>query len=305
MGIRGLGWSIWEVLAKYAGRAYIAGPELEDGLRVCRNLSTLRLGTAICFWNLASDTPRHVADAYSSALDALLNEQLDCYLSVKLPPLNFDASLLSEVLQHARHKNTLVHFDSLEPEVADQTFSAIADAARAYPHLGCTLPGRWLRSCTDSEWAVDLGLHVRVVKGQWPDPACPEIDLCQGYLNVIDRLAGRARFVAVATHDPNLGRESIQRLRKAGTPCALELLYGLPVKPALKVAQELSVPVRVYVPYGYGWLPYSFSQAKKNPRIFWWVLRDFLSGDSPFSLGKRNTLTAGQSPPRGHEGDFS
>src|SRR5271155_4929089 len=223
-------WSIWEVVAEYAGRAYIAGPELGDAMSTCRRLFGLGFGGTICFWNLESDSPKRIVDAYTSALALLADEKMDCYLSIKLPPLNYEWALVKEVLEQARHKNTLVHFDSLEPETADRTFLMIAQAARSHPHLGCTLPGRWMRSLADADVAVDLGLHVRVVKGQWPDPQHLEMNSREGYLNVIDRLAGRARFVAVATHDPNLARIALERLRQHGTQCCLELLYGLPVK---------------------------------------------------------------------------
>lgn len=282
-------WSAWEAVAKHAARAYIAGPELEDAMGTCRRLHDLGFGGTICFWNVGSDSPKRVADAHASALALLANEKMDCYLSVKLPSLNYEWALVSELLEQARCKNTLVHFDSLEPETADQTFSMLARAARSYPHLGCTLPGRWARSVADADIAVDLGLHVRVVKGQWPDPQHLEMDPREGFLNVIDRLAGRARSVAVATHDPELGRDALQRLRRVGTPCSLELLYGLPVKSALKVASEMDVPVRVYVPFGHGWLPYSLTQARSNPRVFWWILRDLITGGSPLHSKLRSS----------------
>jgi|SRR5271168_1699240 len=270
-------WSVWEAVAKHAGRAYIAGPALDDAVSTCRRLCSMGIGGTICFWNIESDSPKRVAHAYTSALSLLANERMDCYLSIKLPSLNYDLALVNEVLERARHKNTLIHFDSLQPETANRNFSMIAQAARFYPHLGCTLPGRWMRSIADADIAVDLGLHVRVVKGQWGDPQQLEMNSREGSLNVIDRLAGRARFVAVATHDPELGRAALERLRQSGTPCSLELLYGLPMKPALKVARELNVPVRVYVPFGHGWLPYSLTQARRNPRVFWWVLRDLIA----------------------------
>lgn len=279
-------WSVWEAVAKHAGRAYIAGPELADAMSTCRRLFGLGLGGTICFWNVEDDSPERIADAYTSALAQLADEKMDCYLSIKLPPLNYEWALVSEILEQARNKNTLVHFDSLEHETADRTFSMIAQAARSYPHLGCTLPGRWVRSVDDAHVAVDLGLHVRVVKGQWPDPQHREINPCEGYLNVIDRLAGQARFVAVATHDAEIGRKALERLREADTPCSLELLYGLPMKPSLKVASELNVPVRVYVPFGHGWLPYSLTQARRNPRMFWWLFQDLLTAGAPLHLTK-------------------
>jgi len=282
----------WDVLAKVAGRSYIAGPKLDDALYTCKQLSGLGYSCSIGFWNSLGESPHVVASAYRSALQLLAKEQLDGYISVKLPPLNFDRELLQGILEQARGESTLVHFDSLEPELTDQTFSMISEAASFYPKLGCTLPGRWRRSEKDAVLAAKLGLHVRVVKGQWADPEEPNLDLRVGFLNVIEKLAGRARSVAVASHDPELVDGAVRRLRAAGTPCSVELLYGLPVKPILELAQHLNVRVRVYVPYGYGWLPYSLTQARRNPRILWWLLRDSLSGGSAFELQKRKDKSA-------------
>ena len=124
-------------------------------------------------------------------------------------------------------------------------------------------------------------MRVRVVKGQWADVVKPEVELREGFLAVVDRLAGRARHVAVATHDAWLAKEALGRLLKAKTPCELELLYGLPMGPALAAAREAGVPVRIYLPYGHGWLPYSISQVYKNPKILWWVLRDLWANRVP------------------------
>ncbi len=279
-------WLAWEAVAKHACKAYIAGPELTDAMSTFRRLSGLGFGGTICFWNVETDLPRKIADAYISALSLIATEKMDCYLSLKLPPLNYDFALLAEVFAQARRRNTLVHFDSLQPETADRSFSLIAQAARCYPHLGCTLPGRWRRSVTDADMAVDLGLHIRVVKGQWPDPQHAEMDSREGFLNIIARLAGRARSIAVATHDPELARSALEQLLRAGTPCSLELLYGLPMKQPLRVAAQLNVPLRVYVPFGHGWLPYSLTQARRNPRVFWWILRDLITGGPPLPSGK-------------------
>jgi len=97
-------------------------------------------------------------------------------------------------------------------------------------------------------------------------------------LRVVDRLAGRGCRVAVATHDHALAGQALARLRDAGTPCELELLYGLPARQSLQAARAAGVPVRVYVPYGHAWLPYGLSQARRNPRILWWTMKDWLLG---------------------------
>jgi proline dehydrogenase len=277
-----MAWASWALLAKVAGRAYVAGPKLDDALQACRALSARGYPSCVCFWDTQDDSSEQVAEACQAALTAIASETLDCYLSVKLPPLRRNGDMAEAVLEQARRQGALVHFDSLGPEAAEETFAVIAEAARRGSIVGCTLPGRWLRSCSDADLAVELGLHVRVVKGQWEDPDDPGIDLREGFLKVIDRLAGRARAVAVATHDAELSRAALERLRQAGTPCTLELLYGLPVRRSLRVARALGTQARVYVPFGHGWLPYTLTQARRNPRIVWWVLRDMMTRGPAF-----------------------
>jgi proline dehydrogenase len=215
------------------------------------------------------------------------------YLSIKVPALGFDQALVGEIVERAARGGVGVHFDSHEADQADRTFATIAAAARQLPanaagdrgdggagawRLGCTLPGRWPRSLDDAGHTADLGLRVRVVKGQWADPAAPDVDPRRGFLEVVDRLAGRARQVAVASHDAPLAREALQRLRRAGTPAELELLLGLPMQGALRVAREMQAPVRIYLPFGVSWLPYALLHVQKNPRVAWWALRDATVG---------------------------
>jgi proline dehydrogenase len=267
-------WAGWDLLAKVLARPYFVGPKLEDALKACRRLEAANLSTTLCYWNVEQESAQQVMGAYLGALDALVGEKRDCYLSIKAPALKFDRACLSQVLDRGRSLGVRLHFDSLAPEAADATFYLIAEALPQNPGLGCTLPGRWHRSLADADWAAQRQVQVRVVKGQWEDPVKPEIDLREGFLAVIDRLAGRAHYVAVATHDAPLAQEALARLLQARTPCGVELLYGLPMKATLRVARAAGVKVRMYVPYGHGWAPYSLSQIRKNPGILWWVTRD-------------------------------
>jgi proline dehydrogenase len=104
------------------------------------------------------------------------------------------------------------------------------------------------------------------------------MDARANFLRIVDRLAGQAREVAVATHDPVLAREALRRLRAKGTASELELLFGLPLRRTIPVAKEIGVPLRMYVPYGHAWLPYAIGQVRRNPRISLWIVRDLLTG---------------------------
>jgi proline dehydrogenase len=275
-------------IARWASRAYVAGPELTDAIRACHRFSERRIASTIGYWDGDGDTTEKVVNAYVAALNALMMDRLDCYLSIKAPAIDFNRGLLAEVLKAGEKARAGIHFDSLGPEDADRTFELIIESARSFPisapggspGIGCTIPGRWRRSISDASVAIDAGVRVRVVKGQWVDPGDPEMDLREGFLAVIDQLAGKARHVAVATHDPPLAREALRRLLASGTPCEMELLFGLPLKSVMQIARESGVRVRLYIPYGHSWLPYAFSQIQKNPRILWWVIRDTIWGHS-------------------------
>jgi len=280
--VRRLVWYSWRPIAERAARAYVAGPELADALQVCHALARQGTATSICPWDGEGDTPRQVADWYLAALAGLVGAGLDCYLTIKAPALGFSHDLLGELLEAARPHAVGIHFDSLAPETAEQTWVLVRAAVLCRARVGCTLPARWQRSLRDADEAVDLGLRVRIVKGQWTDRGAgtnlSDSGVRDRFLAVVRRLAGRASRVLVATHDVALARAALACLRAAGTDCELELLFGLPDRTLLGVARAAGVPVRVYVPYGRAWLPYCLSQVRQHPRILWWTMRDWLLG---------------------------
>jgi proline dehydrogenase len=158
--------------------------------------------------------------------------------------------------------------------------------------VGTTLPGRWGRSADDAARAARLGLSVRIVKGQWAERADGGGDpVGEGFLRVVDRLRGHPHRVAVATHDVALLTESLRRLQETGTPCEVELLYGLPFRgPALR-ARRAGVPIRVYVPYGDAGAPYGRADLAHNPAATWWLVQDLLLGKNKTWRAIRRTPT--------------
>lgn len=271
--------SIIYPLLSRAARAYVAGDSVADALRVARRFARSGLPCTVGYFDSEEDdTPQSVLRAYLQTISALAGS--DNYISIKLPALGFSQPLLARLALAAAQAGIRLHFDALWPESADQTRSAIDAllcASPVVPLLGYTLPSRWVRSLEDADWAGQRPLFVRVVKGQWPDPSAPERDLRRSYLQVVDRLAGRARHVALATHDVPLARQALNRLRRAETSCELELLFGLPLRPSLQLARKLQVPVRLYIPFGRAHLPYALAKLRANPHLLLWLLKDLLA----------------------------
>ena len=141
-----------------------------------------------------------------------------------------------------------------------------------------SFPGRWRRSADDASRAAELGLAVRVIKGQWAHGADGDVEPAEGFLRIVDRLCGHTGGVAVATHDVTLLTEALRRLNAAETPCEVELLYGLPFRAPAVAAWDLGIPVRLYVPYGDVGATYGIAALKRNPTAVWWLVQDLLLG---------------------------
>jgi proline dehydrogenase len=269
---------LWRAVAARAARAYVAGDTLGDAVRVARRWQSRRVATTIGYWNDSEDAAELVQQACLDCVAATERALPGGYVSIKLPGLGYREDLLAPIARGAARAGFRLHFDALEIGTVDRTW-AVLDALRtSAPDVGCTLPGRWKRSLEDADWAAARGLAVRVVKGQWEDPDDPERDPADGFLEVVARLAGRARHVAVATHHSALAARCFDVLARRGTSAELELLHGLPMRRALAMARRRGIPARVYVPYGTSFLPYSLDYVERNPRVVFWIVRDFVGG---------------------------
>jgi len=261
------------IVKKFSG---IGGETIDEAIGVARHLEERGFALTLGYWDTGCETARSVADVYLAAIACLGARTEDWTVSIKPPALRFDAGLAAALAGVAAQRNVRLHLDSHGPNVAEPSNVMLREMCKLSTNLGTTLPGRWRRSLDDAAFAIEYGLHVRIVKGQWPDPDEPDRDMASGFLAVVDRLAGRARHVGVATHDLPLAREAVERLRAAGTPCEIEILLGYPAKPLLRWARQNAVKVRVYVPYGGGFIPNAVAVLKRNPRLLLAVARDRL-----------------------------
>jgi len=273
-------WLAVNQLAQRASRNYIAGAKLEDAQRVSTHLNKLGYWVTLGYWDSENDDLTVVTDAYHSSIEHLASLAGKNYLSIKLPAINFDHGKFQELLAKSQESNIPLHFDSLAPENANHNYAfAMKYANQSSYGIGCTLPARWQRSIADADIVSQLELNVRVVKGQWKDPDYPDLDARSAYLNIINRLAGKLCHVRVATHDLELAKKSLAILKEKNTYCELELLYGLPINGLVALANQLNIPVRIYIAFGHAYLPYALSSISKHPYMVWKLFKEAYKSD--------------------------
>lgn len=289
--MRELAKSIAMPVLRHATRKYIAGERLEDAAELAMRAAKRNLHCTLCYWNDGTEDPEIVASEYASIVNLLDARRINGALAAKIPALLEREDQIDRVVSLARKAGVPVIFDAHAPHQSDDTFRFLELLGK--DGLGLAVPGRWRRSLRDADRAAELGVRIRVVKGEWADPEEPDMDLREGYLRIIRRLAGRAAFVGVATHDAPLAAEAMRILAEAGTPFEQEFVYPLPIEPALREGTRFGVGARLYIPYGEAWLPYSLKRAFRKPKTFYWLARDLVGGGK-FVLPP---LTAGELQP--------
>lgn len=286
--------SLGERVARRLGRRYPVGPGVEDALRADRIFRSVGFRTTLGYWEGGGDTAADKANTYLQTIEALAGERGGPAAalepgSVSIKSWGIDPGLLEEIVARGRARGVFLNLDALRPEFADDCVSLVERQGATGAALGCAVPGRWRRSLEDARRLAAAGCAVRVVKGQWGAPPGEGVDPVEGFEAIVERLAATPVRLGLATHDEDLARRVLGRLR--GRPdVEVELLWGLPTRRLMRLAAEHQRPVRLYVPFGHDSLPYNLSEWKRSRRVAWLALRD--------ALALAPTLPAAAAPPR-------
>ncbi len=264
-------------LTSVVASRHVAGPALEDALRICRWAEKASLPQIVSPWGGPSDTSGEMFDRYCEAAEAVHDEKLNAHVSIKLNAIGYDPGMFDDLVAFAGSRGIRLFIDSLAPETAGMTLKLLERGASASYCPGFTLPSRWARSLADAERIVELGAPARLVKGQWSDPDAPGLDCRRNFLEIAARLAGKCRHVGVATHDVALAGEALRELSSGGSHCELEQFFSLPLG-GMGYARAHGYPCRLYVPYGHPGIPYNMRFAGSRPALLAWFISDLAGG---------------------------
>jgi proline dehydrogenase len=142
--------------------------------------------------------------------------------------------------------------------------------------VAVTLQAYLRRSVDDARRLARAGGHVRIVKGafagQGDEAHTRRADVEAAFLRLVDVLLepeslAAGAFSSYATHNEELIAAIAERLERARVPrerYEFEMLLG--VRPPLQREQVAADhPLRLYVPYGTDWWPYTVRRIGENP----------------------------------------
>lgn len=281
-------------LVRRAGDAFLFGHDRTEALRLARRLQDQGTAVTIAYWDGVEDTPGSIERELHTCLEELGAVSSGARLSVKVPPLHFDPGTLCRLARTAQATGVGMTLDAHAPDQADATLRLAREALAEGADTGVAVPARWARSHGDARAALDDGLRVRVVKGQWRDTEdtrpVTEGRLRSDFVELVRSLEPTDDRVSVATHDAALVRRLAQVLSPRQGPIPLELLVGLPAAGVLRTARATGAPLRCYIPYGHPSIGFDLHELARRPRLGTVLARSIVRGRSNRGVRERELL---------------
>ena len=270
-------------------RRYVAGERLEDALTQLRELKAAGHPGIIDI--LGEDVEgeaasREVVRQYGEASDAVAREGLDAYVSVKPTHVGLRESedlaleLYEELARRCQQNGQFLRVEMEDHTTTDGTLRVFERLRARHDNVGIVLQSRLFRTDADVDALLATpGLAVRMVKGIYLEPADiahTEPDpIRDAYVALSRKLLEGGASVSFATHDDQMADRLIALVKELEVPAEryeFQVLLGVQRRlwPGWRDAGHT---VRVYVPYGSEWKPYSLRRLRKNPEILKHVVK--------------------------------
>jgi proline dehydrogenase len=267
---------------------YIAGPRLDDAVEVVKRLNDQ--GKLATIDVLGEEVARaseatEIRSAYHRVLERIEEEGLDATISVKLTGLGLELdeelALLNvqAVVADAKARSNFVRIDMEDSTTTDAALRFYRElTAAGHENVGVVLQAYLRRTVSD----VPGLANVRLCKGIYDEAlsiAFHDPDETRGsFLAALDALLDQGSYVAIATHDEQLIRASLERIAARGlAPDQVEfqMLLGVRASRGNELVRA-GHRLRVYVPFGTHWYEYSLRRLQENPKIAGYVAADTL-----------------------------
>jgi proline dehydrogenase len=280
---------------RVSGR-FVAGTEIADAVRVTQMLN--RAGMSVSIDNLGENVTnpaesRRSAQLYHQILDAVVANQLNANISLKLTHMGLDVDesmardLVSGLVAKAASMSPpgFVRVDMEGSPYTQRTLDFVHELHRRPGHgnkVGTVIQSYLKRSEKDVEDLLAEGIRIRLCKGAYKEP--PSIaferktDVDANYIKLMKMLLKSDVYHGLATHDENIIREAqafATHEKIARDSFEFQMLHGIRRDLQQRLVKD-GWRMRVYVPFGTEWYPYFMRRLGERPANVFFIARNFL-----------------------------
>ena len=267
----------------YFAKGYIAGSELSDAVKVSRQLN--QQGAMVTLDVLGEFiTTKAQATFFKeeclTMLETLQQEGIEGNLSLKptqmglLLDKEFAFDNIREIVEKASELNNFVRIDMEDISCTDDTLEFYRSLRAEFPgHVGTVLQSYLRRTLQDIEDLSNDKMNFRLCKGIYNEPRTVAYKdgsiINRSFVESLDRMFHHGAYVGIATHDEKLVFEALRLIEKyqlTTEQYEFQMLLGVDEQ-LRQIILDGGHRLRIYVPYGKDWMPYSRRRLKENPSI--------------------------------------
>jgi proline dehydrogenase len=272
-------------------RRYVAGENISDAMTAIRALNT---EGAMATVDVLGEEVHKEAKAeaavaqYLELLETIDHEKVDANVSIKptMLGLKIDKTLgyenIKTIAERAAGLDNFLRIDMEDHTCTDATLEIYRRLHAEVGHVGVVLQSYLHRTVEDITALLPLKPNIRLCKGIYREPrsvAWKQYETVRAnFIYTMEKLIEGGAYVGIATHDAHLvwaGMSAVDRLGLDPSQYEFQMLFG--VDPELRrMILERGHRLRVYVPFGRDWYPYSMRRLRENPTIAHHVTRAML-----------------------------
>jgi proline dehydrogenase len=280
------------IVGRVAAR-YVAGSTLADALRVAQELNRQgAMATIDLLGEEVSEREKALAavEEYLRVFAAIQEQGLDANVSIKLTLLGlkidegFCRDNVERIAAAARERGNFVRIDMEDHSCTDATLRIYREVQARHGNLGVVLQAYMRRTLKDIGELPREGANVRLCKGIYVEPrrvAWKGYETVRAnFVSALGKLIEQGVYPAVATHDEYLSCAASGLIERHGLrreQYEFQMLLGVDQE-LREILIGAGHRLRVYVPYGSDWYPYSIRRLRENPEVARHVLRALLAG---------------------------
>ncbi len=278
------------IVGRIASR-YIAGAKLSDAVRTIKSLHSYGAVATMDLLGELCDDPDHAREAmqtYLKMLDIIEAEKLDSNVSIKPTQLglkigyDFCKEQVITIVKHAAEKNNFVRIDMEDHTCTDDTIRLYREIHDQYENVGIVLQAYLHRTIDDIQPLMKMKANIRICKGIYVEPSriCykQRTVIINNFAFLVEELLKAGCYVGIATHCDEViwhAKRIIYQLRLKRDQYEFQMLLGVQGE-LRQILIDEGHKLRVYVPFGEEWYPYSTRRLKENPSMAGYVMKDLL-----------------------------
>ncbi|RLD13894.1 proline dehydrogenase [candidate division KSB1 bacterium] len=286
-------WSIPFVpkpIVGFFSKKYIAGSKLEDAVRKVQELNKQGMMATLDLLGEESQSKEKAEEAvaeYFKMLEIIDEYKLDSNISIKPTQMGlfidkeYCFQNVEKIVREAKKYNNFVRIDMEDHTATSDTIEFYLRLKEKYgKHVGTVIQAYLRRTSADINGLLEHKANLRLCKGIYVEPraiAYKDMSIInENYKFNLKKLLSNDCYVGIATHDEKLvwyALSLIEEQQLKHEKYEFQMLLGVDEE-LRKIIIDGGHRLRVYVPYGKDWYPYSVRRLKENPKMAGYVFRN-------------------------------